>query len=545
MIKKVFNFLDKDISGLHKAAYILGFSAFLSQLLALLRDRILAHTFGAGQSLDIYYTAFRIPDFIFITVASIVSISVLIPILAKEKDQKKSKETMNEVFSVFFFLIFFVVLVAFFLMPKINALLFRGFSAEVLEQVTLLSRIMLLSPVLLGLSNFFTSIIQSQRKFFVYALSPLLYNIGIILGVLFYYPLWGLKGLALGVVSGAFLHLIIQLPTIYRLGFKPSFVSKINFYKIKNIFYLSLPRTIAVSASALSILALISLATYLREGSVAIFNFAYAIQSIPLSIIGVSYTTAVFPLLSKIEKEKKSEFLDYLNLTARYILFWTFLAAILLFFLRAQVVRTVLGSGEFSWLDTRLTAACLALFAISVPAQSLILFFVRVYYAANLTKRPVFINFISFTLVILFVFLFKYLFSIFPAFLNYLASFLRVEDINDVQVLLLPLAFSCATLINLTLFYFFIKKDFSYKFCGKFYFILQICVALLLTSLTIYFSLKIWDNIFDVKTLFGIFFQGLFSGISGILIWFISLVLLKNTEVLSMLSFIKKFFRLK
>lgn len=545
MIKKVFNFLDKDVSGLHKAAYILAFSAFLSQLLALLRDRVLAHTFGASESLDIYYAAFRIPDFIFITVASVVSVSVLIPILAKEKQKDRSKETMNEVFSVFFFLILLISGVFFFLMLKLNTFIFRGFSGEIIEQVTTLSRIMLLSPVLLGFSNLFTSVIQSQRKFFIYALSPILYNIGIILGVLYYYPLWGLKGLAWGVITGAFLHLIIQLPSIYRLGFIPSFVTKINFAKIKYILLLSLPRTLAVSASSLSILFLVSLATYFREGSIAIFTFAYALQSIPLSIIGVSYTTAVFPVLSAFNKEEKINFIKYFDLTTRYILFWTFLAATLLFFLRAQIVRTVLGSGEFSWLDTRLTAACLALFVISIPAQSLILFFVRSYYAIGLTKRPVFINIFSALLVAVFAFFFKFIFFVFPSLLNSLAKFLKVGDISYVQVLVLPLAFSCATLINLLLLYVFIKRDFAYEFKRKTSFVLQLAIAFLLTSLTLYFSLKIWDNIFDIKTLFGIFFQGLLAGLSGIFVWFIVLFFLKNKEVVLMINNIKNFFKLR
>ena len=531
MIKKVFNFLDKDISGLHKAAYILGFSAFLSQILALLRDRILAHTFGAGETLDIYYSAFRIPDFIFITVASIVSISVLIPYLSQETNVEKTKEFMNEVFSVFLVLILFISVIVFFFIPKLVPFIFSGFSADMLEQVISLSRIMLLSPVLLGLSNFFTSIIQTRNKFFIYALSPLLYNIGIIIGILLYYPLWGISGLALGVVTGAFLHLIIQLPSIYKLRFIPKFTSHIKLSRVKNIIRLSLPRTLAVSSSSLAILVLISIATHMKEGSIAIFNFAYVLQSIPLSIIGISYTTAAFPMLSKISIDKKSEFMRQVGITSKHILFWTIPAMVLFFILRAQIVRTVLGSGEFSWVDTRLTAACLAIFAISIPAQSLILFFVRGYYAAGITKRPVLINMFSSMFIIILVFLFKWVFTTTPILLMSLGYLLKIADISDIQVIILPLSFTIATIINIFLLYFFIQKDFQYlsKDLSRGFF--QICIASLIMGIVAYFSLKIWNNVFDINTLVGIFLQGLLSGLTGIVVWVITLKMLDNEEM--------------
>lgn len=542
MIKRVFNFLDKDISGLHKAAYILGFSAFLSQILALLRDRILAHTFGAGETLDIYYSAFRIPDFIFITVASLVSVSVLIPFLSKENDEEKSKKLMSEVFSVFFVSILFISGIFFFFIPQIAPFVFRGFSADTLEQVITLSRIMLLSPILLGLSNFFTSVIQTQKKFFIYALSPLLYNIGIIIGILLYYPTWGISGLALGVVTGSFLHLIIQLPSIYRLGFIPEFTLKVDLSRIKNIIKLSLPRTLAISSSSLASLVLISLATHMREGSIAVFSFSYALQSIPLTIIGISYTTAAFPVLSRISVDKKEEFMRQVGITARYILFWTISITVLLFVLRAQIVRTVLGSGEFSWVDTRLTAACLAVFAISIPAQSLILFFVRGYYAAGITKRPVIINIFSSIFTVVLVFLFKWIFVSFPIFLTGLGYILKIQDISDIRVVILPLSFALATLLNIFLLYSFIQRDFQYllKDLTKTFF--QICVASLIMGIVAYFSLKIWDNVFDINTLVGIFLQGLFSGIGGIIVLVITLKILDNEEINSITYVIREKF---
>ena len=277
MIKKLANILHKDISGLHQTAYLLGFFALLSQLLALFRDRLLAHSFGAGEILDIYYASFRIPDFIFISIASIVSISVLVPFLARELEKGDARRFLDDVFSAFFILIIAISVLAYFLMPKITPCVFPGFSAEITTQVIALSRIMLLSPIFFGLSNFFTSIIQIKKKFIIYALSPLLYNIGIIVGILIFYPIFGIQGLAIGVVCGAFFHMFIQLLGVWRLRFLPTPTPFFNFKRIKEIVWLSLPRTLALSTNNLAMLFLVGFASTMGEGSISVFNFSFLI----------------------------------------------------------------------------------------------------------------------------------------------------------------------------------------------------------------------------------------------------------------------------
>jgi len=121
VVKKIFTFIEREISGVHEAAYILGFFAILSQLLALLRDRLFAHSFGAGETLDLYYAAFRIPDFIFVTVASLVSISVLIPFLISESEHniEQGKKFINSIFTIFFFGMCAVSIVVYFLIPRL------------------------------------------------------------------------------------------------------------------------------------------------------------------------------------------------------------------------------------------------------------------------------------------------------------------------------------------------------------------------------------------------------------------------------------------
>src|SRR3989344_904842 len=201
MVKRLIYLLGREISGLHEAAYLLGFFAITSQLLGLFRDRLLAHFFGAGVTLDLYYAAFRIPDFLFITMASLVSASVLIPFLNEKFKHSfaAGKEFVSAIFSVFGIGMLIAAALAFILMPRLTPLLFPGFkSPELLAELIMLSRILLLSPLLLGLSNFFGSITQLNNRFFIYAFSPILYNFGIIFGIIFLVPKMGIFGVVGG-----------------------------------------------------------------------------------------------------------------------------------------------------------------------------------------------------------------------------------------------------------------------------------------------------------------------------------------------------------
>ena len=185
MVKKILNLFGKEISGLHEAAYLLGFFTILSQLLALVRDRLLAHHFGAGSLLDLYYASFRIPDFIFVTIASVVSISVLVPFLIDkiEKDQAEARYFINNIFSFFFFFVILATGIVFIFVPQLLKAIYPGFAGAQSHELVTMTRILLLSPILLGFSNFLASITQVHKQFLVYAISPLLYNSGVIIGI--------------------------------------------------------------------------------------------------------------------------------------------------------------------------------------------------------------------------------------------------------------------------------------------------------------------------------------------------------------------------
>ena len=533
MVKKFLNFLGRESGGLHEAAYLLAAFAFFSQILGLVRDRLLAHNFGAGLDLDLYYAAFRIPDFLFVSIASLVSVSVLIPLLVEKMDEREeSKIFINNVFSFFFLVIIISCSIVFIFAPIILKLIFPGFSTEAFDELILLTRILLLSPIFLGLSNLLGSIVQARKRFMLYSLSPLVYNLSIILGIILFVPRMGIVGVSLGVVIGAFGHFAILVPFVIKIKMLPTFSLRFFWNDIKTILLLSVPRTLALSMNHISLLVLLSLASLLATGSIAIFNLAFNLQSVPLSIVGVSYSLAAFPTLAKFFADgEKSKFVEQIMIAARHIIFWSLPVAVLFIVLRAQIVRVIFGSGEFNWSDTRLVAASLAIFAISVVSQSLNLLFTRGYYAAGNTKKPLIINAISAVLIILFGFSLLKFFEMSEFFRYFIESLFRVENLERSAVLMLPLAFSLGMILNNIMLWLLFQKDFSEPSKKIFGALFHSFSTAIIMGFVSYLGLQILARSFDQNTLTGIFFQGFFAGILGIIAGIFIFTLLGNKEI--------------
>ncbi len=535
MVRKLLNIFNKEIGGVHEAAYLLGFFAILSQILALVRDRLLAYYFGASQTLDIYYAAFRIPDFIFASIASLVSISVLIPFLVErlDRDKEDSKEFLDTIFTAFFGVMVIVCLVAFFLIPYLLKWILPALAnGPDRDELIDLSRILLLSPIFLGISNFFGSITQSYRRFFLYATSPIIYNAAIIFGILVLRPHYGLRGIVFGVVIGAILHFSIQIPFVRSQKMFPRIISRLDWKKVKQVIFLSLPRTLALSADSISLLCVTAFAGLMATGSIAIFNFALNLQSVPLAIVGTSYTLAAFPTLAKLySRGEKNAFVEQVVTAARHIIFLSIPVTSLFIVLRAQIVRTILGVGHFSWDNTRLVAAALSMFTISLFAQGLTLLFVRGYYAAGNTKKPLIINIATTIGDILFPYLLWQAFTHFLVFRYFIESLFKVSDVAGTEVLMLPLGYSLAVLLNVLVFFICFERDFknvAEKLWRTFH---QSFSAAILMGFVAYIFLNIFDKFFDINTTPGIFLQGFCSGILGILFGLLILKLMNNEEI--------------
>lgn len=550
-MEKILKIFTKESGSVNQAAFLLGLLAFLSQILGLFRDRSIAYFIGPSPQLDAYYAAFRVPDLVFVCIASLASITVLIPFLSSRmpgrKVTKEAQKFLGDVFSVFLGLMVFVAIILFFLMPRLIFFIAPGFTPYYQGQVILLSRIMLLSPILMGLSNLFGAITQLFHKFFIFSLSPILYNFGIIVGVIFFYPVFGIYGVALGVVLGAFMHFGVQAFASHGCGFSPKLSFSIDFNEVKRVALTSLPRTLGLAFNNIAEISVTAFASFLAAGSISVFNFSYNLQSVPLSIIGVSYAVAAFPTLAQSVSEGRHDlFKEHLKSAARSIVFWSTLATFLFIVLRAQVVRVILGSGSFSWNDTRLVAACLAIFSVSVLAQGMIALISRAYYARGETKRPLVINLICSMSIIFFAYLFLKIFENFDFFRYFIESLLKVDGIPGTEVLMLPLAYSTGTILNFILHWIFVKKDFMPKelFIAKTFF--QSLGASFFMGLVTYLSLNILSPIFGTTTFMGVFLQGFISGILGIIVAVIVLYLLKNEELKELIDTLStRFWRAK
>ena len=555
MVRKIFGFLYKETETLNQAAILLGLFAFLSQVLAVLRDRLLAHIFGASLELDIYYAAFRVPDFIFVTVASLVSLSVLIPFIVEKEAQGREtlRQFLDNIFSFFSILIILVSGLAYLLMPTIAEVLFKGLTASALDQVIFISRILLLSPIILGLSNLFGSLTQAYNRFTIYALAPILYNAGIIIGIILLAERLGIVGVSIGVILGASLHALVQVPFVIKLGLFPRLrlgfggQARFDWSVIRQVVKISLPRTLALSTSSIALIFLVSFASLMPTGSISILSFSFNLQAVLISTIGVSYSLAAFPTLSRYFRESNFKaFLEQTATTARFILFWSLPLSALFIVLRAQIVRVVLGSGLFDWNDTRLTAAALALFVLSSTFQCLGLLFVRGFYSAGFTRTPLIISLVSTLIMLSGTWGLVKLFYLSEGFRYFISALLKVEDLPGTAVLMLPLGFSIATIFNGLFLWIMFERKFKGFSRGVVRTLFESLSAAIFMGATAYLGLKVLAPSLNTDSLMGIFFQGLGAGLIALVAGIVVLILLKNRELVSVWNVVRgRFWRAK
>lgn len=533
-LQKLLTIFHKEVTGVHEAAYLLGFFALSSQVLALVRDKLLAYTFGASSSLDLYYAAFRIPDFLFVTIGSLVSLYILIPFLvtAYEKGTTFSREYIDSIFTFFLVVIAFFAAIVFILGPFLIHRLFPGFGPAEQATVVKLMRVLLFSPILLGISNLFGALTQSKERFYVYAISPVLYNVGIIIGTVFFYHHIGIVGLAWGVALGALMHLAIQVPTVIHLDLLPRITAHPKWKFVKEVTLLSFPRTITLSMSHIAIFFILSLASYMSAGSIAIFNFAYNLQLVPFSIFAVSYSMASFPAMSRyFARGDVAKFKQEFVISAEHTLFWVVPSTVLFIILRAQIVRVILGAGQFSWDATRLTAATLALFALSLVLQSLALLFVRGLYAMNSTGKPFYITMVSGAAMVAFSYFFVHLWNVDLVWRHFIESLLRITDEPGAVVSMLGLGFTVGNILEgIWVWRLFAKgaRGVSKPIAQS---LARMTIASVVMGVVTFFALRFFNLFFTLDTFHGVLLQGLCAGIVGIGIFVFILVLMKSKEL--------------
>lgn len=392
MLKNGTSILFQTQKTIISAATVLSITYAASAFLSFLRTRILSNYFGDSPELGVFFTADRIPSFIFNVLVVGTLSTVFIPVFTShlKKSEGDAWRISSAVTNMFILAFGLFGIIAFIFAKDLMVVLSLGkLTAAEVDLGKNLMRIMIGAQVVLIFSSLLTSILQSFRYFLVPSLAPILYNVGMILGVIVLTPLLGIYGAAYGVMIGSLLHLLVQLPLLSRVNYKYAFTLGFKQEGIREIFKLLPPRLLASSVNQISVVVDTSLAIAVSVSSVVVFKFAEQLQSFPVNLFGVSIALAALPTLSYVSDDKDfKKFKDTFNTSLMQMLFLVLPASIMLLVLKVPLVRLVYGAPEFSWPATVATSYTLAFFALSIFTQSAVFLLTRAFYALHDTKTP-------------------------------------------------------------------------------------------------------------------------------------------------------------
>lgn len=517
MILKVLNNQSKTITG---AALIIASATLVSRIIGLFRDRILAHYFGAGSIMDAYHAAFKIPDLIYTLLIIGALTAGFIPTFTKIFSQSENKTSAwrlaNNVFNIIGVALIMFSIVGIALAHFIVPLIAPGFDIQNTVLATQFARIMFLSPIILGLSMTLGGILQSLRRFVFYSVAPIFYNLGIIIGATFFVKIIGPTGLAWGVVLGAFMHFSLLFIGAKQAGWRWSWSFNLKDANTRIIAKLMIPRTISSAVTEINILVTTILASLLPIGSIAVYNYASNLQAVPVGILAIPFALAVFPILASAAANNDMElFIANLSSAIRQILFLIIPFSIILMLLRAQIVRVVLGTGQFDWTATIQTADTLAFFSFGLFAQGLIPLFSRAFFSLSDTKTPLFIALIAEACAII--------------------SALILMRIMGVAGL--AAAASIGAIISAFLLIVFLRRKLphidGYRIMNS---LLKISVASMFMAVIVQLLKYPLSNFFNLNYFWGIFGQGAIAGITGLAVYLTVCWLLKLEEMIHLKS---------
>ncbi len=525
---KMKNFLTRQSHSITGAAILLGLASFLSRIMGLLRDRVFAHFFGAGDIVDAYLAAFRIPDFLFNLLLAGALTAGFVPIFLElwHKDPAKSWALTNRVLRLIAILMSVAGAIGFISAPYLVPLVTPGFEGEKLRLTIELTRIMMLSPLLMGLSGVISGVLHARRQFAAFAFAPLIYNVTIICAAIFLVPIIGPQGLAWGVVVGALLHFAVQLPAIIGSGWNLRETLGWKNKDFHRMITLIIPRTFSLATGHLSFVILDSMASTLPSGSITIFYLAYNLHYIPVGLVGQAFALAAFPVFAALAADK-----NYLELSkqvarvVRQILFLVIPAMVLMVILRAQLVRVAFGTGKFNWENTELTFDVLGILVLSLAAQCIMLVIIRALYALQDTWITFWVSTLGVVVTVFVGYYAKMQFGLLG-----LASTLTFSYLIQCAVLWMVLRHKLGNLHERNILGALVKIS-----------IASVAMAFVAQSLKTPVA-----NLVDMTRLWGILSQGLISGTLGILVYGAICALLGLEEIkLFWESFQKRWLKIK
>ncbi|OGE20157.1 murein biosynthesis integral membrane protein MurJ [Candidatus Daviesbacteria bacterium RIFCSPLOWO2_01_FULL_43_38] len=529
MVKNFLALLSLRQNSILSGAAVLMVTVAASKVLGLVRDRLLAHTFTPDQT-AVFFAAFRLPDLMFqLLIFGAVSVA-FIPVFTDilQKSEGEAFGFAADILNVVLIGFTAVSIAVFFLVQPLTNLIVPGFTMDQKVATAGLTQIILFGQILLVIGSFFTGVSQSFQRFIIPALASVFYNAGIILGILFLAPVWGLSGPAYGVVLGAAMHGLAQIPLVTSLGFRYKFSFNIFSSGIREVWGMMSIRTVGVAVEQINETVGIILASLISSASVTFLTFAQHLHTVPIGLFGATLAQAALPVLARAKAKGETEaFKGTLLTTMHQILFLALPAVAILIVLRIPAVRLVFGASQFNWEATVLTGRTLAFLSIGLAAQSVVLLLARSFYALKDTKTPVLI-------------------SISTVLLNIILSVFFVRILH-LEVWSLGLSYSIATITSVPLFIGALNGKlggFNLKnLCLP---AIKMVVAAGISAVALYIPIKLLDQlVFDTtKTVNLLLLTGIAS-FFGLSVYLFLVWMMKVRELETFGNFIKKIYRAK
>jgi putative peptidoglycan lipid II flippase len=385
-----------------RASIVMIGALIASRILGWLRLSVIGATFGATPQLDAFMAAFKIPNALFELLVAGALASAFIPVFAGYLAKEREKEAWHVASSVMNVLILSLMglsalmwLAAPWLVPTIVAPGFKDDPAQ-LELTIHLTRIMLLSPIFMGLSALVTGVLQSYRQFLAGAIAPLVYNGVQILFALFLAPFLKIDALAYGVVAGAAMMFLVQVPELTFRRTKYELTLDLSHTGVREVFLLAGPRTLGLGAVQIVFFVDTFLASFMPTGSLTALNYAFQLMLLPLGVFSIAISAAIFPTLSHYASlGQAAKMRDTLQQGIRWILFLTLPTAIVMVVLRRPIVNLLFQYGAFGPAARELVQAAFLYYALGLAGHALVQILARAYYATRDTTTPVALTLVS------------------------------------------------------------------------------------------------------------------------------------------------------
>ncbi len=386
-----------------------------SRILGLVREQVFAGLFGAGYAYDSFVVAFRIPNLLRDLFGEGALSAAFVTVFSHYDTQKSKEETWqlaSNILTFFAVTLSIIVLAAIFLAAPIVNILAPDFAqiAGKSELTVLLTRIMLPFLVVISLAAVVMGILNTKGKFFIPSIASSFFNLGSIIGgtsLAFYVPKYGYEpivGMAIGTLVGGILQLCVQLPSLFKLGYRYKPRLQINDPGLKRILKLMIPATIGLSATQLNIFINTNFASGCTEGSVSWLNYAFRLVQLPIGLFGVALSIAMLPLLARQASEKNIAAMKTTIISSLTTVFaLTVPATFGLIFLAEPIIKLIFERGAFTSADTLATAQTLSLYAVGLFAYSANKVLVPAFYAIDKTRFPVIASFLAVALNIVII----------------------------------------------------------------------------------------------------------------------------------------------